>query len=271
MTQPIFASADAFLATGAESIWPANVQAAFTTRQGGVSPAPFDSWNLGDHVADDPERVAHNRRLLAERLGVRPVFMQQVHGFDVVEITPDTPDGIQADACWTCEPGVACTVMVADCLPILLSAADGSSVAAVHAGWRGLAGVNGRGVLEALFECWPHAQSAFDRAQLKVWLGPCIGPQAFEVGPEVRAAFVQAEPAAVAGFKPGLQDKWYADLAWLARQRFQALGVPCVSGNDGQPAWCTVSQPSRFFSHRRDAVRLGSTGRMAAVIWRTGF
>lgn len=248
--------------------WPAGVHAAFTTRSGGVSNAPFDSWNLGDHVGDVPARVASNRDLLEQRFGARPVFLKQVHGVDVVRLTTQTPDGTVADACWTDESGIACTVMVADCLPVLFSSVDGASVAAVHAGWRGLAGMDGVGVIESLLRQWPAAQTASQRAGLRVWLGPCIGPAAFEVGGDVRQAFGSDDSAVLACFQPvqGKTDKYWANLPALARLRLAASGVHHVSGNDGGSHWCTVSQPSRFFSHRRDAALLGSTGRMAACI-----
>lgn len=261
--------------------WPAGVHAAFTSRRGGLSRAPFDDWNLGDHVGDCPQAVAGNRALLQQRLGARPVFLRQVHGVEVLELRADSPDGLEADACWTAQPGLACTVMVADCLPLLLCAADGSSVAAVHAGWRGLLGVGGRGVLEALCEQWPAARTDSQRAGLRVWLGPCIGPQAFEVGAEVMHAYTESDPAAASAFTalpiPGGQSgsgrpsaqggKWLADLPRLARLRLAGLGISQIAGNDGSPGWCSVTQSSRFFSHRRDAARLGSTGRMAASIW----
>ena len=251
--------------------WPAGVHAVMTTRHGGHSQAPFEQWNLGDHVGDRAQDVAANRQLLGRRLGARPVFLQQVHGVGVVELVAGIGDGLTADACWSAEPGLACTVMVADCLPVLLCAGDGSSVAAAHAGWRGLLGQDGHGVLEALCQAWPAARSEGQRAALRVWLGPCIGPAAFEVGAEVMQAFTAQDPAARAGFRPVAArraDKFLADLPWLARQRLQRLGIPATAGTAGPPGWCTVSTPSTFFSHRRDAARLGSTGRMAACIWR---
>lgn len=254
----------------ADGDWPIGVQATMSTRLDGVSLPPFGSWNLGDHVGDDPQAVSVNRELLVQRLDARPVFLRQVHGVESVELRHDSPDGMAADACWTRQLGVACTVMVADCLPLLLCAADGSSVAAVHAGWRGLLGQDGRGVLEALCETWPAARSHAQRAGLRVWLGPCIGPLAFEVGPEVASAFIAADPESAAAFSrlPGRSDgKCLADLAALARLRLHKLGIDRITGNDGTAGWCTVTQASRFFSHRRDAGRIGSTGRMAASIW----
>jgi polyphenol oxidase len=245
--------------------WPApsGVRAVFTTRAGGVSLPPFDSFNLGDHVRDRPAAVSANRQRLGQATGTRPVFLSQVHGLHVAALDPATPDGTEADACLTAKTGVACTVMVADCLPVLWCLPDGSVVAASHAGWRGLAG----GVLEATWQALK-ALSASPVEPL-VWLGPCIGPGAFEVGEDVREAFAESDPQAAVCFEP-LPDrgKFLADLPALARLRLRAMGVTQVFGNDGGDAWCTVRQPSRFFSHRRDATRLGSTGRMAACVWK---
>jgi len=259
---------------------PARVHALFTTRSGGASTAPFDSFNLGDHVRDDPVAVASNRARLHGVTGARPVFLNQVHGTAVAVLDADTPNGTEADACVSTQPGVACTTMVADCLPVLFTNKAGTVVAAAHAGWRGLAGDGaesaGRGVLEATFDAFAHAVQGMDRsaslesaaANTLVWLGPCIGSEAFEVGPEVREAFVSQHDSATGCFSPSsAPGKYRADLQALARLRLQALGITQVFGNDGTLAWCTVSQPSRFFSHRRDALRLGSTGRMAACIW----
>ncbi|GKS92278.1 laccase domain-containing protein [Acidovorax sp. SUPP2539] len=276
---------------------PAHVRALCTTRAGGVSAAPYGALNLGDHVGDDPQAVQANRRILGDALrwgdgqAARPVFLRQVHGWQVAVLGPDTPDGTEADACTSTGPGVACTIMVADCLPVLLTDARGTRVAAAHAGWRGLAGQDGRGVLEAALECFrPPAQSELGHIAIKkvasasqalesvaepaadswgdciAWLGPCIGPTAFEVGPEVRAAFCDALPAADRHFSPQGGGKYLADLAGLARQRLQSLGVDRVYGNDGSAAWCTVGQPSRFFSHRYGSA-FGGSGRFAACIW----
>ena len=247
--------------------WPlmAGVKACMTDRTGGVSAAPRDTMNLGDHVGDDPRAVAENRLRLAQRTGVHPVFMDQVHGTQVLCLAPDTPDGLPADACWTAQPGVACTVMVADCLPVLLCDARGHWVAAAHAGWRGLAGQGGHGILESL---WQSLQAAGAQAEHTLaWLGPCIGPQAFEVGPEVRDAFVQQNRLWADCFVRAEADRFMADLPGLARLRLQGLGIHRLQGNDSQLDWCTFSQASRFFSHRRDSRVLGSTGRMAACIW----
>ncbi len=242
-----------------------------TQRNGGFSVSPFDSFNLGDHVGDLPDHVQANRARLAQHLGHRPVYLQQVHGVGVLEIkvndhTTSVPK--VADACWTSDVGVVCTIMVADCLPVLLASEDGSSVAAVHAGWRSLAGQGGVGVLEALFKSWPAA--AAGPGGIRAWLGPCIGPLAFEVGDDVMREFLVQEEAAAPHFAPilGSSGKYLADLPALARQRLQALGVTQISGNDSSQPWCTHSNPSWFFSHRRDARLLGSSGRMAACIWR---
>lgn len=245
---------------------PANVQALCTTRQGGVSLSPYDSLNLGLHVADDAAHVYTNRQRLADAVGGRPVFLNQVHGSHCLPLSASTADGAVADACAATAPGVVCTIMVADCLPVLLAAADGSQVAAAHAGWRGLVGEAGHGVLEATMESFrPLAPVKYARAapEIIAWLGPCIGPDAFEVGAEVRDAFMAALPAAAECFKPLAGGKWLANLPALARQRLQAAGVHSIWGNDGSAAWCTVSNPLRFFSHRRDRV----SGRQAACIW----
>lgn len=254
---------------------PAGVHALCTTRAGGVSAPPYDSLNLGDHVNDDPASVQVNRLVLQRSMGARPVFLQQVHGAQVVQLAPGTPDGTQADGCVTTQPGVACTIMVADCLPVLFTHTQGTVVAAAHAGWRGLAGQGGRGVLEHTTEAflaaartdtaWGATKTiAFESSEMMAWLGPCIGPQAFEVGDEVRAAFMAHDPRAARCFQPHGAGKWLADLQALARQRLAALGIQQIYGNDGSPDWCTVSNPLRFFSHRRDRV----SGRLAACIWR---
>lgn len=259
--------------------WPAptNVRAVFTTRDGGVSNVPFDSLNLGDHVGDAPEHVAANRALLQKASGAHAVFLTQVHGSGVLALDAATPDGQPADACVTAQRQVACAIMVADCLPVLLTTEDGTAVAAAHAGWRGLAGdasQGHRGVLESVFKSFSamttvqHAQSAI---KIIAWLGPCIGPLAFEVGAEVKAAFEAGQPGAGRFFVPAGPGKYFADLAGLARQRLQALGVAQVYGNDGSDEWCTVLNPGKYFSHRRDAGPkgngFGTTGRMAACIW----
>ena len=236
---------------------PASVRAVCTSRGGGLSRAPYGSFNLGDRVGDDPQCVAAHRRQLGAVLGARPVFLHQVHGFDVIEARADTPDGMQADGVHTRATGVACTAQVADCLPILLCDRAGEQVAALHAGWRGLVGAGGVGVVE-------RGIAAMDAApgQLLAWLGPCIGPQAFEVGEDVRQVFMAQDPSAAACFSALRPGKWLADLPALARKRLQAAGVRAIYGNDGSSAWCTVSHAVRFFSFRRDGV----CGRMAAAI-----
>lgn len=247
---------------------PANVRAVFSTRAGGVSGGHYASMNLGEHVGDQPAAVAQNRARLAHYTAARPVFLSQVHGHHTEQLTGCSLDGAVADACVTGERGLACTIMVADCLPVLLTDRQGHQVGAAHAGWRGLAGQGGSGVLEEilrLFRPLSHVDSEDNASELIAWLGPCIGPEAFEVGDEVRTAFLQHDVAAAACFRPLGGGQWLADLAGLARQRLAAQGVRQVFGNDGSPAWCTFSHPSRFFSHRRD----GISGRMAACIWRT--
>ena len=248
--------------------------------------------NLGDHVGDAPDKVAANRAALQSAIGSRPVFLKQVHGSQVLVLDAATGDGDVADACITSQRQLACTIMVADCLPVLLTTEDGGMVAAAHAGWRGLAGAGtgggeraeqggraGRGVLEAVYESFsPLAPVTRAQAAIKIiaWLGPCIGPTAFEVGEDVKAAFELTQPQASLFFVATGRDKYRADLAGLARLRLQALGVTDIYGNDSSPGWCTASNPSRFFSHRRDAAVAGSgtgngfgtTGRMAAAIWR---
>jgi hypothetical protein len=246
---------------------PANVRALCTTRVGGFSVAPYDSLNLGSHVGDDASHVQRNRVILQQTLAARPVFLNQVHGTNVLELAVDTPDGAQADGAFTTLRGLACTMMVADCLPILLCDAQGSQVAAVHAGWRGLAGTGGIGVVEQVVQRFrPPAlvDAAQTAPELIAWLGPCIGPQAFEVGRDVMDAFSVDRPDARDYFRAQPNGKWLADLPALARQRLLAAGVTRVFGNDGSALWCTVSNPSRFFSHRRDR---GVSGRLAACIW----
>src|SRR5512133_2059095 len=217
--------------------WPAppGVHAVCSTRTGGVSTAPYDTLNLGDHVGADPHAVAANRVLFSRAVDARPVFMKQVHGTaGVVRLDRESEDGVEADGCWTDTPGVACTIMVADCLPVLLALQDGTRVGAAHAGWRGLAG----GILEATLRAM-----GSEAPTVRAWLGPCIGPQAFEVGPEVKAAFEAHAPGAAAFFRAHTAGKWFADLPGLARRRLQALGITRIFGNDGSAGWCTFSNP----------------------------
>jgi YfiH family protein len=246
---------------------PASVRARFSTRSGGISEGRYAGLNLGLHVGDEPERVQSNRARLQQQLGVRTVFMDQVHGTQMLQLAPQLADGLVADGAYTQQTHIACTVMVADCLPVLLCDRQGRQVAAVHAGWRGLLGAQGRGVLETavgVFGASTGNPDPVDGSDLLAWLGPCIGPKAFEVGDEVRAAFVADAPSTAACFRPGVRGKWWADLPALARQRLASLGIARTFGNDGSVAWCTVTNASRFFSHRRDGV----SGRMAACIWR---
>ncbi len=228
--------------------WPAptGVWALTTTRLGGVSPAPYDSLNLGDHVGDAPQAVAENRRILREVLPSEPRWLSQVHGCSVADAGESGP--CEADAAIALEPGRVCAVLTADCLPVLLCDKAGTRVAAVHAGWRGLAD----GVLEATV-----ARMAGD--ELMAWLGPAIGPDAFEVGDEVREAFLERDPGAEAAFQPSPQGRWLADLYTLARRRLAAAGVGAVYGG----GLCTYTDSERFYSYRRDGV----TGRIASLIW----
>ncbi|ORM69491.1 hypothetical protein HA48_19155 [Pantoea wallisii] len=231
--------------------WPApqRVRACSTTRQGGVSLAPWDSLNLGMHVGDRMADVAQNRqRLVDAHLPAMPQWLEQVHGQAVVRL-PAAETQPRADAAITRESGVVCAVMTADCLPVLFCSQDGSEVAAAHAGWRGLC----HGVLEhtlAQFHCPAH--------EIHAWLGPAIGPQAFEVGAEVRAAFMAQDPRADVAFRPA-GSKYFADIWLLARQRLMAAGLQSISGT----LRCTYSETADFFSYRRD----GTTGRMATLVW----
>ena len=258
--------------------WPAppGVRAVCTARAGGISRPPYDSFNLGDHVGDDPLAVQANRAALQDALQARPVFLQQVHGTQVLTLHGDEPDGSTADGCVTTRRGLACTIMVADCLPVLLAHSSGRVVGAAHAGWRGLAGTPGAGVLEQILgQFLAAARMEYGSPTIKsiahgdvpdeviAWLGPCIGPDAFEVGAEVKAAFEAHDPQAATMFRPHTPGKWLANLPGLARQRLAALGVTQVYGNDGSAGWCTVANASRFFSHRRDRV----SGRLAACVW----
>lgn len=242
---------------------PPHVLALCTTRAGGVSRGPYESLNLGGAVGDAPADVAANRARLQQAMSARPVFLHQMHGSNVLVLDAHTPDAGAADACTTTERHVACTVMAADCLPVLLTDEAGTRVAAAHAGWRGLAG----GVLDRTLDRFmPLAPTGRAQSAIKTiaWLGPCIGPRAFEVGAEVKAAFEAQASEAEDCFRPAASPgKWWADLPGLARQRLRALGVAHIHGNDSSDAWCTVLNPSRFFSYRRDGV----SGRMAACIW----
>lgn len=244
---------------------PHQVRGLMATRAGGVSQGACQGLNLRSvelprATEDDPAHIRENQRRFAAALGgAVPVYLNQVHGADAVRLhrdrLPAPGDCPVADASLTTDRGVACTVLVADCLPVLLAAPEGSGVAAAHAGWRGLAG----GVLERTVAALCEAAGC-EPAELSAWLGACIGPERFEVGDEVRAAFLDRPQHSTQRFRAtGTSGKWWADLPGLARERLGHLGVRQLSG--GQ--WCTVSDPSRFFSFRRDR----DTGRHAAAIW----
>lgn len=236
--------------------WPApeGVQAVATTREGGISRAPYDALNLGGHVSDAPEAVSANRERLADALGL-PVdafgWISQVHSARVVELPSGA--GEPADASYTSMKHQACAILTADCLPVLFCSAEESKVAAAHAGWRGLAA----GVLE-------NTLAVFDNVgAVMAWLGPAIGPDAFEVGAEVRNVFVANDYEAEQAFTPSAQraDHYLADIYHLARQRLVAAGMRTENIYGG--GFCTVGGQARFYSYRRD----GKTGRMASVIW----
>jgi hypothetical protein len=233
-------------------IWPApsQVKAYTTTRHGGYSKPPYDGFNLADHVGDNAEAVAANRAALVEALSLpsEPVWLKQVHGIQIVTANSDNGN-CTADAAFATAPGQVCVVMTADCLPVLFCDRAGTRVAAAHAGWRGLAS----GVLEATLQ-----RLELSAEGVLVWLGPAIGPQAFEVGHEVRAAFMDFLPQAAQAFRPSREGRWLADLYLLARQRLAHQGVTAVYGGD----FCTYTE-KRFYSYRRDKV----TGRMASLIW----
>ena len=228
---------------------PANVRACVSTRAGGVSQAPFGSFNLGDHVGDEPAAVAENRHRLEQAQGCRPAWLSQVHGIEVVEADPSRV--ATADASWSATPGIACAVLTADCLPALFCDRAGTRVAAAHAGWRGLAG----GVLEATLD-----KLAVPADEVLVWLGPAIGPQAFEVGPEVHEAFLADHAEAKVAFVPSVNaGRYMADIYQLARIRLAARGVTAVYGG----GLCTFSDTERFYSYRRNP----RTGRQASLVW----
>jgi len=235
---------------------PANVRALCTTRQGGVSQPPWDSLNLGVHVGDNTGDVRENRHRLAQQAGLEEAnigWLNQVHGTDVVELTPGNTQTVpDADASYTRHPGIACAILTADCLPVVLADRAGTVVGAAHAGWRSLCG----GVLENLV-----AGMAVDPSELVAWLGPAIGPQKFEVGPEVRDAFVGNHPESDEAFtsEGARQGHYLADIYHLARIRLVAAGLTDIHGG----GFCTVSDIERFYSYRRD----GQTGRMATLVW----
>lgn len=236
--------------------WPApgRVRSLSTIRPGGVSQGAWAGFNLGQHVGDDPRAVAANRAQLSAAIGASPRWLEQVHGIAVLDAATLPLDGPppRADASFVRRAAVPCVVMTADCLPVLFCDDAGTVVAAAHAGWRGLLG----GVLEATI-----AAMHVPGQRLLAWLGPAIGPQAFEVGGEVRAAFLAADARAASAFVPvaATPDKWRADIYQLARQRLVGQGVSRIYGG----TCCTFTDSERFFSYRRQA----QTGRMASLIW----
>lgn len=269
--------------------WPAPswVYAAMSTRafKQGVSVAPFDQFNLGDHVQDIPSHVAHNRKIWTDTVhslafqadavattsnDLHVVYLKQVHGTELVLINSHTAQAIVADACMTVLPNQACTIMVADCLPVIFCTEDGQVLAAAHAGWRGLLD----GVLEATLQAMTDQINQLQlssQQKIYAWLGPCIGPSAFEVGQEVFDAFcgtTRLNDNFKSHFQKQQNGKWMADLAGIARQKLEQNKNILCFGNDSSLTWCTFHSPNLFFSHRRDAAILGSTGRMAVSIFR---
>lgn len=236
---------------------PANVKALQTTRVGGVSQAPYASLNLGVHVGDDVVAIAKNRQLLRGYLPSEPVWLNQVHGIEVIDAAKNT--GLQnADASFTSQANVVCITMTADCLPVLLCNSAGTVVAAVHAGWRGLCD----GAIEAAI-----IKMAVPPADILAWLGPAIGPNAFEVGDDVRQQFMLQDSNADQAFKPHPEDqlnaKWLCDMYLIAKQRLNKLGVTQIYGGGIYEDFCTFTDAAHFFSFRRDSI----TGRMASMIW----
>lgn len=236
-----------------EPDWPApgHVRVISTLRTGGVSSGPYASLNLAAHVGDREEAVTENRRRLraAADLPGEPLWLRQVHGSDVL-LHEGTAAGRSADSAVAFEPGRVCAVMTADCLPVVLTDRDGTRVGIAHGGWRGLLG----GVVEATID-----RLAVDPGRLIAWLGPAIGPDAFEVGAEVREAFAGRSPALAASFTPNARGRFQADLYALARSILGAAGVSSIHGG----GWCTYTEADRFYSFRRD----GTTGRMATLAW----
>lgn len=228
--------------------WPApdNIRAGTSLRNGGVSLAPYGSLNLGDHVGDNPAATAENRRRL--NLPTEPIWLQQTHSTRIIDAA-DAPTQVEADGSYTTQANVICAVLTADCLPILICNQQGNLVAAIHAGWRGLA----EGIIETSVKMFNG-----NNHELLAWLGPAIGADAYEVGDEVRNAFIKTQPRASSAFS-SFGGKWRMDIYALARQHLNALGVMAIYGGN----YCTYQQQERFYSYRRDGV----TGRMASVIW----
>ena len=236
--------------------WPApdNIKAVNTARIGGISSPPYDGFNLADHVGDDVDRVASNRDYLIElaQLPSDPLWLEQTHSTLIID-SQNWHSGIEADAMISHNTNHVCVVMTADCLPILLCNQQGDTVAAVHAGWRGLAA----GIIEKTihsFSCNPY--------DIVAWLGPAIGPNQFEVGEDVYHAFTQHDPQAKLAFQQSDSEHYLADIYRLARQRLNNLGISAIYGGD----YCTVTDHQQFFSYRRDGV----TGRMTSLIWIDG-
>lgn len=230
---------------------PTGVAACSSTRTGGVSPFPWDSLNLGAHCGDNLAHVEENRRRFYEAAALpsKPVWLEQVHGTQVLHLNGETPASQQADASYTRQRGAVCAVMTADCLPVLFCNKAGTEVAAAHAGWRGLC----EGVLEETVACFQDKPE-----NIMAWFGPAIGPLAFEVGPEVRDAFRVKDAEAGQAFRPA-GEKYFMDIYKLARQRLNTCGIHQIYGGDR----CTFSETQSFFSYRRDNI----TGRMASAIW----
>jgi polyphenol oxidase len=243
--------------------WPApeKVKALVTTRQGGVSAAPWASFNLGDHVGDDPSAVRENRSRLRKVLPTEPKWLRQVHGTLCVDVS-QISEPVDADASFTRQPGIVCSVLTADCLPVFFCDDQASVVAVAHAGWRGLA----NGVLESTVSAMQ-----INPARLMAFMGPAIGPEKFEVGPEVRETLIDKDESASRAFVATTNGKWLADIYLLAWLRLRSLGIERVFGPASKSGkfesattnCCTVSQSEQFFSYRRDGV----TGRMASCIW----
>jgi hypothetical protein len=248
--------------------FPQGIRALQTTRRGGFSSAPYDSFNLGTHVGDRPEAVQANRDRLTTMLPQAPVWLNQVHGVEVLDLNQARSDGTipTADACISSGQGRVCAVMTADCLPVLIARPGQQQVAAAHAGWRGLVS----GVIEATLDQLLKQQAAQDADPWWVWLGPCIGPNAFEVGPEVRAQFIAKDAKSAAAFREAdpIRQSWYADLQWLAERRIRHwasvnLTVGSAEIRLGADRRCVYQHRDLFFSYRRDHL----TGRMASLIY----
>jgi YfiH family protein len=235
--------------------WPAppGVRALSSWRGGGVSAGAYESLNLADHVGDGEASVAENRRRLAVAAGLpaEPQWLRQVHGTGVADLGAPVPPGLQGrDAAFTRRAGPVCAILTADCIPVLFASTDGGVVGAAHAGWRGLAA----GILGASLRAM-----SVEPAALLAWIGPCIGPQHYEVGADVRDAMLAANPAAAVAFHPNARSRFWADLPLIARLQLQNLGISGIFGANE----CTHADANRYFSHRRD----GQTGRQATLIW----